>query len=136
MDSASSTKVSELFTRGSHHRNNGLVLMTQNLFQQGTSSRDISLNSKYIVLLKNPRYKTQFVHLPRHVYPEIISSFHKTHLEVCKDPYTYFFLDLTQSINDLLSFRTNIFPNEITEVFTPVKSNEPTEISATFPPRT
>jgi hypothetical protein len=54
MDSVYSTKVSELFTKGSFHRNIILVLITQNLFHQGPSSRDISLNSKYIVVFKNP----------------------------------------------------------------------------------
>ena len=62
MDTAYSTKVSELFTKGSHHRNISLVLMTQNLFHQGPSSRDISLKSKYIVVFKNSRDKTQIVH--------------------------------------------------------------------------
>ena len=36
------------------------------------------------------------------------------YLDVFKDPHTYVFLDLTQSINDLLRFRTKIFPDEIT----------------------
>jgi ABC-type lipoprotein export system ATPase subunit len=76
MDSAYSTKVSELFTKGSHHRNNSLVLITQNLFQQVPSLRDISLNSKFLVVFKNPRDKTQIVHLAQQVYPENISSFH------------------------------------------------------------
>jgi len=78
MDSAYSTKVSQLFTKGSHHRNISLVLITQNLFHQGPSSRDISLNRKYIVVFKNLRNKTQIVHLARQVYPENISRFHKT----------------------------------------------------------
>ena len=112
MDSAYSTKVGELFTKGSHHRNISLVLITQNVFHQGPSSRDISLNSKYIVLFKNPRDNTQIVHLARQVYTENISSFHKTYLDVCKTPHTYLFLDLTQSINDLLRFRTKIFPDK------------------------
>jgi hypothetical protein len=67
VDSAYSTKVSELFTKGSHHRNISLVLITQNLFHQGPSSRDISLNSKYIGVFKNPRDNTQIVHLDRQV---------------------------------------------------------------------
>lgn len=135
MDSAYSTKVSELFTKGSHHRNISLVLITQNLFHQSQSSRDISLNSKYIVVFKNPRDKAQIVHLARQVYPENISSFHKTYLEVCKDPHSYLFLDLTQSINDLLRFRTKIFPGEVTEVFAPLESNEPSEITISLPAR-
>jgi hypothetical protein len=109
MDSAYSIKVSELFTKGLHHRNISLVLITQNLFHQGPSSRDISLNSKDIVLFKNPRDKTQIVHLARQVYPKNISSFHQTYLEACKDPHSYLFLDVTQSINDLLRFRNKIF---------------------------
>ena len=63
MDSAYSRKVSGLFTKGSHHRNISLVLITQNLFHQNLSSRDIYLNSKYIGLFKNPRDETQIVHL-------------------------------------------------------------------------
>jgi len=35
MDSAYSEKLSEIFTKGSHHRNISLVLITQNLFHQG-----------------------------------------------------------------------------------------------------
>jgi hypothetical protein len=88
MDSAYSTKVSQLFTKGSHHRNISVVLTTQNLFHQGPASRDILLNSTYIVVFKNPRDKTQIVHLARQVYPEIISSFHKTYLNVSKDPHS------------------------------------------------
>ena len=83
MDTAHSTKVSKLFTKGSHHRNISLVLITQNLFQQGPSSRYISLNTKHIVMLKNPKDKTQILHLARQIFPENISSFHKTYLEAC-----------------------------------------------------
>jgi len=135
LDSAYSTKVSELFTKGSHHRNISLVLITQNVFHQGPSSRDISLNSKYIVVCKYPTDKTQIVHLARQVYPENISSFHKTYLEACKDPHSYLFLDLTQSINNLLRFRTKIFPGETSEVFAPVQGNEPYKVATTLSAR-
>jgi len=37
MDTAYSTKVSQLFTKGSHHRHISLILITQNLFHQGPS---------------------------------------------------------------------------------------------------
>jgi len=77
------------------------------------SSRDIPLNSMYVVVFKNLRHKTQIVHLARQVYPENISSFHKTYLEGCKDPHSYLFLDPTQSINGLLRFRTQIFQGKI-----------------------
>jgi len=136
MDSAYSAKVTQLFTKGSHHRNISLVSITQNLFHQVLSSRDISLNSKYIVVFKNPRDKTQIVHLARQVYPENVSSFHKTYLDVCKDPHSYLFLDFTQSINSLFRFRTKIFPGENTDVFALVEGNEPVEVTITLSPRT
>jgi len=135
MESAYSTKVSQLFTKGSHNRNISLVLITQNRFHQVPSSRDISLNSKYIVVFKIPRNKTQIVHWALQFYPEDISSFHKTYLEVYKDPHIYLFLDLTQLINDVLIYWTSIFPGETTEVFAPVRGNEPVAVAATLPSR-
>jgi len=50
-----SKQVCDLFTKGSHHRNISVFLITQNLFHQGHYCRDISLNAKYLVLLKNVR---------------------------------------------------------------------------------
>ena len=52
-----SDEISNLFTRASHHRNMSVMLILQNLFRQGTSMRDISLNATYTVLFKNPRDK-------------------------------------------------------------------------------
>ena len=134
-DSAKSTKLCELFTKVSQHRNINVVLITQNLFHQVPLSRDISLNSKYIVEFKNPRDRIQVVHLARQIYPENISSFHKTYLEACKEPQTYLFLNLTQSITDLLRFRTKIFPGETCEVFAPVQGNELVKITTSLSSR-
>ena len=135
MNSAYSTKLSELFTKGSHDLNISLVLITQNLFNQGSLSRDISLNSKYIVVFKNHRDKYRIVYLSRKVYPENNCSFHKTYLEGCKDPRRYLFLDLIQSINDSLIFRSKIFPGETCEVFAPVQGNEPVKVTTTLSAR-
>ena len=65
-----SKEVCHLFTKGSHHRNINVILITENLFHQAKCCKDISLNAKYIVLLKNTRDKNQFKHLVRQVYPE------------------------------------------------------------------
>ena len=65
-----SKDVCDLFTKGSHHRNISVLLLTQNLFHQGTNFRDISLNTKYLVVLKNVREKNQFLYLARQAYPE------------------------------------------------------------------
>ena len=43
---------------------------------------------------------------------------------------------MTKSINDLLRFRTKIFPCDTTEVFAPVRANEPVAVVAALPSRT
>ena len=47
------------FTRKGHHRNASVIYITQNMFQQSKSSRDISPNSRYITLFRNERDKNQ-----------------------------------------------------------------------------
>jgi hypothetical protein len=61
-----SQNVSDLFSKGSHHRNTSVLLITQNLFHLGRHSRDISLNATYLVLLKNARKK-----INSHFWPDI-----------------------------------------------------------------
>ena len=74
LNDAYSGEVCRLFTKGSHHRNVSIILITQNLFHQAKYCRDISLNAKYIVLIKNARDKNQFTNLARQVYPEVCTS--------------------------------------------------------------
>ena len=83
---ACSGEVCKLFTKGSHHRNISVNLITQNLFHQAKYCKDISLNAKYIVLLKNTRDKNQFTHLERQVYPEDSACPFKAYLEVTEKP--------------------------------------------------
>jgi hypothetical protein len=64
-----SRAVCDLFTKGSRHRNLS-VLITQNFFHQAPHCRDISLNAKYFVALKNVRDRNQFAFLARQVLPE------------------------------------------------------------------
>ena len=54
-DVYSSRQVCDLFTKGSHHRNISVILLTQNVFHQDRHCRDISLNAQYLVLLENVR---------------------------------------------------------------------------------
>lgn len=108
-ETGNDVSVSELFTRASHHRNISVILITQNIFHKGSHSRDISLNAKYIVLFKNPRDKTQAGHLCRQVYPENSRSLTNIYKSATEKPYSYLLIDLTQTSNDLIRFRTDIF---------------------------
>ena len=47
-------RVTNLFTKKSHHCNTSVIYLVQNLFPKNKESRTISLNSQYIVVFKNP----------------------------------------------------------------------------------
>jgi len=112
LNDAYSKEVCDLFTKDSHHRNISVILITQSLFHQGSYPRNISLNAKYLVLLKNVRDKNQSMFLAYQVYPENRTSLYKPYLKSTQRYYRYLILDLSQDTNDRLRFRTNIFPTD------------------------
>jgi hypothetical protein len=86
--------VCDLFTKGSHHRNISVILITQNLFHQGRFCREISLNAKYIVVLKNIRDREQFSHLAQQVLPHDSKGLSDAYLSATEEPHGYLVLDL------------------------------------------
>jgi hypothetical protein len=112
-----SEEVCTLFTKGCHHRNISVILITQNLFHQGPYCGDISFNTKYLVLLKNTRDKQQFSHLARQVYPENSKSLYDSYLDATEKAHSYLLLDLAQYTDDRLRYRTHIFSDEHQIVF-------------------
>lgn len=119
MTSAYTKSICDLFTKGSHHKNISVILITQNLFHQGKYCRDISLNCKYLVLFKNPRDKSQIFPLARQIYPENPAALVRVYKEATSNPYGYLFLDLTQSTNDLVRFQTDVFNTNYKTFFCP-----------------
>ena len=62
-------RVTELFTKKSHHSNTSVMYLVQNLFPKHKESRTISLNAQYMVVFKNPRDASQVTHLAKQMYP-------------------------------------------------------------------
>lgn len=112
MNDAYNADVSELFTKGVHHRNCSVILITQNIFHKSSHSRTINLNAKYLVLLKNPRDKLQFAFLSRQIYPENHKELLRVYNEVMQTPHAYLIIDLSQSCSEFLRFKTNIFESD------------------------
>ena len=69
-----STQVCDLFTRGSHLRNISVILIMQNLFHQGRSCGDISLNAHYVVALKKSEIRSSSRTWPNKCIPKIVLS--------------------------------------------------------------
>ena len=61
--------VSNLFTKGSHHRNLSVLHLVQNVFDKNKHTRTISLNTHYLVIFKNPQDASQITHLAKQMYP-------------------------------------------------------------------
>ena len=120
-----SKDVCDLFTKGSHHRNISVILITQNMFHQGRFCRDISLNATYSVALKSVRDKSQFQYLAREVHPEDSDSLYKSYLEATERAHGYLILDFTQDTDDRLRYRTNVFPDEYPPIiYMPTKKGD------------
>ena len=59
-DANSSGRVCDLFSKGSHHRNIIVIVITQNIFHQAKNCREISLNAKFLLIFKNVINRSQF----------------------------------------------------------------------------
>ena len=116
-ESGNNAKVTDLFTKGSHHRNLSVILILQNLFYKGKEMRTISLNAHYMVLFKNPRDASQISHLARQMYPSKPKYMMEAYRDATSAPYGYLFVDLKPDTPENMRLRTNIFPGEYQVVY-------------------
>ena len=72
----------------------------------------MSLNSHYIILLKNPRDSQQIATLARQIYPADWRFLVEAYEEATSEPHGYLVLDLKPDTPDMLRIRTAIFPHE------------------------
>ena len=79
--SETDSRVTDMFTRGSHHKNISVVYVTQNLYNKDKENRTISLNTHYLVLSKNSQDVAQISHLGRQIFLKKVAFFS----EVFKD---------------------------------------------------
>lgn len=106
-----------LFVKGCHHWNLSVIFIVQNLYFKGL--RTARINSKYLMLFKNPSDKLQVTNIGRQIYPGKSNYFLDAYDKATEKPYSYLFIDLTQTCPDKLRLRTNILPGEITHTFLP-----------------
>lgn len=104
--------VSKLFTKFCHHYSITCIFITQNLFSKSRFSRNISLNSNYIVLMKSSRDKAQISCLARHVFPSNARSMISSYEDATQNPFSYLLLDFKPTSTNSISLRTGIFPHE------------------------
>jgi len=108
-----------VFTRGSHHRQNSVIHIVQNFFNSNKNMRTISLNAQYLIFFKSPRDSSQFVHLARQAFPHNSQFAVEAYKMATSEPYSYLLLDLRNEQDELLRLRSNIFPGERHTVYVP-----------------
>jgi hypothetical protein len=98
-----------LFCNLSHHGNASIIFLTQNLFYKNTTFRTMSLNSHYMVLMKNDRDKQQISILARQFMPNNSNFILQAYDDATKSPYDYLLLDFKPDTNHKLRVRSKIF---------------------------
>ena len=104
--------VSKLFTRGSHHTNTCVIYITQNIFNQNKETRNIALNTQYLVLFKNVRDKSQITYLARQMYPSNPKHMIEAYTDATNEPYSYLFVDLKPNAEETHRLKACIFPDD------------------------
>ena len=83
--------------------------MTQNVFPQGKTCRDIALNTQYLVLFNNRIDRQQVATLSRRIYPSTSVTYMRQFADATAIPYGYLVLDLKSSTSEHNRLQTDIF---------------------------
>lgn len=108
MEESQTKQTSQLFTRGSHHKNISIILVLQNLFPPGKFSRTISINTHYIIVFKNPRDKLQIMNLAKQMFPGNSAFLIKAYDDATLEPNGYIFIDNKQETPNEIRIQSNI----------------------------
>ena len=101
-------RIANLFTKGSHHRNLSVIYIVQNIFHQGTETRNISLNTHYIVLFKSPCDKQQILTLARQINLGRVPKF----MHAYEKATSHRHVDLKPTTHDHHRLKKNVLPGE------------------------
>lgn len=112
-----SKDILELFSKYCHHKNITAIMITQNVFMQGTYSRSISLNAHIFVLFANRRDEGQIARLGKQFYSTEWRDFVKAYKDATSEPFSYLIVDITPANPRILQLRTKVFPPDVPVVY-------------------
>ena len=101
-----------LFCNLGHHENTSVIFLTQNLFFQNKIFRTMSLNTHYLVLMKNNRDKLQISTLAKQFSPHNNAYLTKAYSDATLRPYSYLILDFRSDTPSKIKVRSRIFQNQ------------------------
>lgn len=111
--------ITNLFIRGSHHRNTSVLVLMQNLYYPGKEIRTINLNSCYLFLFNNPRDQTSILNLAKQISPSNTKYVVDAYRQAVSRKFGYLFIDLKPNTSNDLRLRTGLIPGEEVAIFLP-----------------
>ena len=98
----------KIFTVGSHHFNVNVIIIAQNIFTKNKFFREISLNTSYHVIFKNPRDNSSIGTLAQQFAPNNVKTIKAIFKKATTKPHSYLLLDYRQETDEKHRMRGNI----------------------------
>ena len=117
-------EISDLFLVDGRHRNLSTIFISQKLFVNNDAFREISQNSDYFIIFKNPRNVAEIRNLASQMTPGKLDLV-KYYNEATTLPFSYLFINLTQECNRKTKYLSNLFniPHRVNTYFNNTKSH-------------
>jgi hypothetical protein len=106
-------QIADIFRTKCHHKNCVVILLTQNIFCQKPYFREISLNSTYLVMFKNPRDASQINCFAKQVAPGGAAALAAVYKKATHKPHSYLLFDTDQDSPEWQRVRSRVLPHEM-----------------------
>ena len=111
INSKSIINIAPLFTVDGRHLKMSLIFLSQRMFVNNEHFRQISQNSDYFVVFKNPRNLSEIRTLAQQITPGSLQLMY-IYREATKEPFSYLFINLTQEAQPETKYLSNIFERD------------------------
>lgn len=108
INSSNLQEIADLFLVDGRHSNYSLIFLSQRMFVNKESFRQISNNCDYFAIFKNPRNSSEVRVLAQQLTPgslELINIYS----EATKEPFSYLFINLTQECEENVKYLSHLF---------------------------
>jgi hypothetical protein len=105
--------LSALFTRGSHHRNVSIILITQNYFWSGSTATDVRRNTTYLCMFGCKQDNMQIARFGQRIFPQNSKYFMQAYSDATNRPHGYLFVDMHGECPGDFMLRSNILGDQI-----------------------
>lgn len=107
-EALSNQDIQSLFTTG-RHVGLSVILLLQNFYNKEKFSRDVTLNSNYIIIMNNNRDASSIMPLSFQLSPLQPRSMANIYFKECVEPFSYILIDISTHIPSILKYRTSLF---------------------------